>query len=534
MADSQPFGIACRGGLNTNLNQLEMLSQPGLATKLINFEVDPDGGYRRINGYTAFGDTKPNGVNAILGMIVYADGVIVCSGTGIFFSQDGENAWLQLNKASVASSGDNHTAFTGRSADARTGQKQCSFTVFEGNTDYGQVIITDGVNKPFLFSMTGTGGLTTRTFFAEEVTVSGTTAPTVCAIHDQHLVVAGASTAKNTVFYSTLLDPSSFSGTGSGSILLPDQVVGIKSFRSDLIIFCRNSIHKLVNINNSSSIAIVPITRNVGCLSSQSIQEIGGDLVFLSPDGIRSVAGTARIGDVELGSVSRQIQAIIANLSLSINDFIITSAVLRSKSQYRLFYNELGGSTLAAKGIIGTLTANGFEWSETLGIQASGLTTGFDSIGVEKQYHGDNLGFIYNHDTGDSFRASGAALNIFAQYQTPNYDFGDVGTRKTLHYAKISISPEGEVRPSLRVRYDYEDGNIPQPEAYVLDSIPLPALFGAAVFGTAIFGASNDPMVRQAIEGSGYVSNFRISSTDQSPPYAINGLYINYVPSGRR
>tara|TARA_R110000782_G_scaffold111189_1_gene200886 strand:+ start:250 stop:630 length:381 start_codon:yes stop_codon:yes gene_type:complete len=122
MAASQPFGIACRGGLNTNLNQLEMLSQPGLATKLINFEVDPDGGYRRINGYTAFGDTKPNGVHPSLGMIVYADGVIVCSGTGIFFSQDGENTWLQINRASVASGGDNYTAFTGRSMDARTGQ----------------------------------------------------------------------------------------------------------------------------------------------------------------------------------------------------------------------------------------------------------------------------------------------------------------------------------------------------------------------------------------------------------------------------
>ena len=52
--------------------------------------------------------------------------------------------------------------------------------------------------------MTGTGGLTTRTFFAEEITVSGTTAPTVCAvIHDQHLVVAGAlQLLKTLVFYS--------------------------------------------------------------------------------------------------------------------------------------------------------------------------------------------------------------------------------------------------------------------------------------------------------------------------------------------
>ena len=534
MAASQPYGISCKGGLNTNLNQLEMLAQPGLATKLVNFEVDPDGGYRRVNGYTPFGDTRPNSSNKILGLAVYADGLIVCSGTGIFFSPDGEDAWLQLNKASVAGTGDNYTAFTGRSAAARTAQAQTSFAIFEGNTDYGQIVITDGVNKPFLFSMTGTGGLTTRTFFAEEVTVSGTIAPTVCAIHDQHLVVAGAGAAKNTVYYSTLLDPSSFSGTGAGSILLPDQVIGIKSFRDDLIIFCRNSIHKLININDANSIAIVPVTQNVGCLSSHSIQEIGGDLVFLSPDGIRSVAGTSRIGDVELGSVSRQIQSIISAIARSIDSFTITSAVLRSKSQYRLFYTTAGGSTAASKGIIGTLTANGFEWSETLGIQASGFTSGFAATGVEKLYHGDIQGYVYNHNTGNSFSTGGTALDINALYLTPHYDFGDVGTRKTLQYVKISVTPEGEATPTLKIRYDYEDTTIPQPPDYILADIPTPSLFGSVVFGAAVFGASTDPMLRQAVQGSGTVCNFQIKSSDQTAPYAINGLYINYVPSGRR
>ena len=78
---SQPFGVSCRGGLNTNLNQLEMLRQPGLATRLRNFEVDPDGGYRRINGFTLFGGSsaaRPNTTQDVLGCFVYAEGVIVC------------------------------------------------------------------------------------------------------------------------------------------------------------------------------------------------------------------------------------------------------------------------------------------------------------------------------------------------------------------------------------------------------------------------------------------------------------------------
>ena len=170
---SQPFGISCKGGLNTNLNQLELLGQPGFAVALSNFEVDPDGGYRRINGYSSFGGgsaARPNSSNSILGLQVYADGVIACSGTNVYFSQDG-TSWLQINRASVDAAGDNYSTFTGRSAAARTSQGQTNFAVFEGNTDYGEVVITDEGSgaKPMYFKMTGTGAnINTRTFFAKK------------------------------------------------------------------------------------------------------------------------------------------------------------------------------------------------------------------------------------------------------------------------------------------------------------------------------------------------------------------------------
>tara|TARA_R110000824_G_scaffold374502_1_gene565053 strand:- start:1001 stop:2620 length:1620 start_codon:yes stop_codon:yes gene_type:complete len=539
VAEAQPYGVSCKGGLNTNLNQFEMLGQPGLATKLRNFEVDPDGGYRRINGYTQFGDgTRPNSSNDIFGLEVYADGLIACSGTNIYFSQDGDS-WLQINKASVASGGDDYTAFTGRSAAARTSQDLATFAIYEGDTDYGEVIITDegsGI-KPMYFKMTGTGSaLSSRTYFCKEITVSGTEYPKFCVMHDKHLVVAGAATSPNTIYYSGTSDIDDFTSTGSGSIKLDDQVVGIKSFRDDLIIFCANSIYKLQNINNSSTIAVVPITKNVGCLDGRSIQEIAGDLIFLSPDGIRTIAGTARIGDVELGSVSRQIQSIISDIASAINTFRIDSAVLRKKSQYRLFYSGAGSSHTTARGIIGTLTPNGFEWSETLGIQAHAIASSFDKDRIEKTYHGDKDGYIYVHDDGDYFTPAGSASNIVAEYTTPNLDFGDLGTRKTLQYARLSLSPEGLVQPSLRVRFDYEDRNIPQPPDYALTAISLPAIFGSSssTFNSVVFGAQNDPMVRQAVQGSGHTSSFKTFSDDQKAPYTINGFYIDYVPAGRR
>ena len=189
MATSQPFALACEGGLDKSSSSFEMLRRPGAATLLENFEVDIAGGYRRINGYSILGGgsaVNPNSDNDILGLHVYADGVIACSGTNIYFSQDG-TSWLQINMGSVAGGGDNYSTFTGRSAVARTSQGLAHFTTYEGDTTYGEVVITDegaGV-LPFYFKMTGTGSaLSSRTFFAKTITVSSTEYPKFCVMHD--------------------------------------------------------------------------------------------------------------------------------------------------------------------------------------------------------------------------------------------------------------------------------------------------------------------------------------------------------------
>jgi len=543
MPVSQPYAIACDGGLDVSASPFELIKRPGFAKELSNFEVDVSGGYRRINGFTAFGGSnaaRPNSTEPILGLHVYADGVVASSGTNIYFSLDGET-WLQINKASVASGGDNFSTFNGRSASERTTQGAAHFVTHEGDTQYGELIITDEGSgaKPFYFKMTGTGELSTRTFFAKEITVSGSTFPKFCTIHDKHLIVAGAATAPNTIFYSGTNDIDDFTSTGSGSIKLDDQVVGIRSFRDDLIIFCRNSIYKLTNINNSSTIAIQPITQNIGCLDGKSIQEISGDLVFLAPDGIRTLAGTVRIGDVELGTVSRAIQPIIKNIASGIGNFNLSSIVIRDKSQYRLYYGNSNTGD-SSQGVIGTIRVNQqgltqFQWSETLGIDASSAAaSGFDSSGVEKFYHGNYSGFVFNHDIGDSFiNSSQTTVNINASYSTPDIDYGDLGTLKTLHHVKISATPEGDVDTKVKVIYDYNSSEVPQPEPYDIE-IPKPTLFGTAIFGSAFtFGAPTEPITRVTLQGSGHTNSFKIFSDNQNSPYTINGLYIDYVPSGR-
>ena len=536
MAKSQPYTVACSGGLIKASNAIDLLKTPGVATDLRNFEVSIEGGYRRINGYQKFGttnSTQPTGnTTDILGVIPYADGVVVCAGTNIYFTQDGIT-YLQINRSSVSGSGDNYSTFTGRSVLARTGQGQISFALFESATsDYGTLIIADGANEPYQFRMEGTGAnLNSRTYFSSEITVTGTKHVKHVTVHDKHLIAAGVEDNLNTIFYSGTLDPTDFTSTGSGSIVIEDQIEGIKSFRNELFIFCQNSIFKLQNINNSSTIIVVPVTKNVGCISGYSIQEIAGDLIFLAPDGLRTVAGTARIGDVELGTVSQAIQPVLTTIASNINSFIINSIVLREKSQYRLFYTDTLATNAAQRGVIGTLRPNGFEWSETRGLEVTAIGSGFDNNGIEKVYHGDSNGFVYEHDTGDSFDGS----NILARYATPDFDYGDLGTLKTLHYLRVSMNAEGVVEPDVAIKFEYDNLNIAQPlDPFDLGVINPPSIFGDAVFGINKFGGLNNPSIRIPLQGSGTSNNFTFLSNDTKPSYTINGLYVDYIPSGRR
>ena len=276
---------------------------------------------------------------------------------------------------------------------------------------------------------------------------------------------------------------------------------------------------------------VIPVAKNIGCLSGYSIQEIGGDLIFLAPDGLRTVAGTARIGDVELGTVSKAIQPIITQLAENIDKFVISSVVIREKSQYRLFYTNTSVINAQQEGIIGTLRPNGFEGSETKGIEVTSIGAGFNDDGVEKYFHGDTDGYVLVHDSGNDFNGS----NILARYATPDYDYGDLGTLKTLHYVRVSCSAEGVVTPALQIKYDFNSQDIPQPTSdFSFGTVNPPAIFGDAVFNSTVFGGTAAPMIRIPVQGSGTSNNFTVVTEDTKAPYKINGLYIDFIPSGRR
>lgn len=595
----QGVSVICEGGLDLVGATHTLFRSPGVATELQNFESSIHGGYRRINGFAKFGSNQPNGsANNVEGIFRYAKGVVACQGSNIYYSTNG-STWTQVNKntyqsktgtvavsAGSATITGSSTSFSSEfeigddirvngeeynvtaiasntsmtvdenfissassqnifkngatagqlssgSTVARTNQSNCQFALYEGESQYGELFITDGVNEIAQLKIEISGSTYTYAFKEIEAR-SAPSNPSICTIFAERLIVAGQSANPQVIAYSTRLIPEDFTGASAGTIDVGDRIRAVKPFRNKLIIFCKDSIYQLSNLDSTPVLS--GVTKNIGCLDGNTVQEIGGDLIFLSPDGLRTIAGTARIDDIELSSISRKILPVFRdNVLPNLSTITFSSMVVREKSQYRLFYFDTTKSDATQRGIIGTfkISSTGaavYEWSQTVGIPAKQSHAGTDEDNSEVLYHASEDGYVYQHDVGNNFGGS----NIEAIYKTPDLDYGDAGVRKTLYYLKTSIRAEG-TNSNLKVlpRFDFEDNNVPQPNEIDLGALAQPASFGTAIFGTAVFGQTLFPQQRTLLSGSGFTSNFKIRSTDTASPYTVSGFYVDFIPGGR-
>jgi hypothetical protein len=351
-----------------------------------------------------------------------------------------------------------------------------------------------------------------------------------------HLFFAGSEDNFNRITFSNpnsdlRYDPAG----GAGEINAGFTVTGIAKFRDALYIFGERQIKRLQG-NNSSDFVLSEVTGNIGCIASDSIIEIGGDILFLASDGIRPIQGTARIGDIELQTVSKPIQQILQGLPETYDLDLMSSVVIKNKSQFRYFFPNETGSASDAFGIIGGLRfANnsvGWEFGELLGIRS--FVAYSDIINsIETTVHGDLDGYVFKQESGNSFNGS----DVLAVYATPFFYFDSTERRKVFHKLSIYTRPEGTSEFNLAVYYDWDDPNKYNPNSYSVSTQGAILRYfstGGTYGSTFTFGGSSSPVLEKNIQGSGRSVSFVITSVGQQAPYSIQGWGLTFQEAGYR
>jgi hypothetical protein len=428
-------------------------------------------------------------------------------------------ATLSINPALASSPADN-AAVTWLSVNYTGGIKLRTAKYRTNSVD--KIVGVNGTNYPFIWNDTTFTSLDTNTDLLGSDFV---------VFHKNQLFFANED---KLIFTAPYTDTDFTAANGAGVISVGALITGIIVFREALIIFTDKSISQLVG-NTVSDFNLQPITRNVGCVATDTIQEIGGDIMFLGPEGLRLLSATDRTGDFNLGVVSKPIQAEATDLISSSSSF--ASVVIKQKSQYRLLGYNASVTIANAKGILGTQmvgdNTSTIAWAETVGIKAYVADSNYINQ-TELIIFAHSDGYVYKMESGNSFDG----MNILASFATPYVPVTDPRVRKTFYKMFLYTDPQGSVNMSVNLKLDFDDFESIQPETITLSNVNSGSVgfYGTstAKYGTTKFGSKLKKLFQTQVIGSGFSVSLQFVSDGTDPPFSLDAATLEYSNHDRR
>lgn len=502
--------IACRNGsvYSSTGGAWTKISKPSYGTVLVN-GAGQTGSSLAINGLTAaprIGDTfSIAGVEKVY--TVTANATLVSGG-----------ATISINPALASSPADN-AAVSWLSLDRSNALKMRTAKYRIATVE--KIAGVDGYNYPFSFD---------GTTFTELNSIADLEGAEFVAFHKNQLFFAVGS---NLIFTAPYSDSDFTTVNGSGIISIGAKITGLIVFRDILVIFTERTINQLIG-NTISDFTLQPITRNVGCVSPDTIQEIGGDVIFLGSDGLRLLGLTDRTGDFNLGLVSKPIQTEMTDLISSCSSF--SSIVVKQKSQYRIFGFNESVTAASSKGILGTQMAidntSNIAWAELSGIRAYVADSYYDNK-VETILFANTDGYTYQMESGNSF--DGAAIP--ASFATPYVFMDDPRIRKTMYKLFLYTDPQGSISVDANLKFDFDTMGSVQPAAIGLSNTTSSVGFygtSVAKYGTTTYGTRLKKLFETQLIGSGFFVSLQFTTESTNPPFSLDAATLEYSTHDRR
>lgn len=428
-------------------------------------------------------------------------------------------ATLSINPA-LDSSPANDAAITFLTANRSGGLKNRFEKYRIGTTE--KIVGVDSVNVPFIYDAT--------TFTCLNSAPSDVVGAEHVVWFKNQLFFAKGD---KLTFTSPYTDNDFNPANGAGTIGVGSAITGLVVFREQLIIFSQSRISQLVG-NTLSDFVLKPITLNIGCIDTDTIQEVGSDIMFLAPDGLRLLSGTDTFGDYGLAVVSKVIQSEMTSFIRASTSF--SSIVIKQKSQYRIFgYND-NITMQNAVGILGTQTVGDqtgvLAWAELRGIKAY-VADGDYNGRTEVLLFANEDGYVYRMESGNSFDGN----NIIAEFSTPFVFINDPRVRKTFYKLFLYTDPEAGVTTSVNLRLDFDDQGVVQPETIILSNVSATAgIFGSntATYGTSVYGGSLKKLFQTQLVGSGFAASLQFVSNSIDAPFSLDAATLEFSTHDRR
>ncbi len=344
------------------------------------------------------------------------------------------------------------------------------------------------------------------------------------------------------------------------SNIIPGQLLGenfgIGSYGSEFMTgfgsYADNEVDALLFLTNKRIVSILPnpnLTSNAdafrisdtiatGCVNQDAFVNLGldvGDAVYLSEDGVHSMAQSQQFGDRVTQYLSWPIRKTFERLNMSRSKYFTGAywpregMVLFSVSTGSNATNDLilcmdiKGAERLSPG-----TIRWYKW-ELNGLTANRIVPMRGSDGIPYPYVGGNAGEVCRFERNVYEDLSSSGL-INCQFRTKDEDFGIPSREKHVGDAYISLQGLGDY--TIDHTYVFDDGLV-NGQTSRLEVPNTGSKWGTAKWGTATWG-SEDSTKRHRVPGIGssVTVSHRFSHTGASEPWWVGLINQEIMVSG--
>jgi len=254
-----------------------------------------------------------------------------------------------------------------------------------------------------------------------------------------------------TVYFSRLLDGSDFSGGDSGYLSLGevfpnnDRIVALAAHNGFLIIFGQNNIAVYANPIDITEITLADFIPNVGCISRDSVQNTGSDIIFLSDSGVRSLQRVVQEKSLPMRDISKNIRdSLMENVAAGNPDNI--KSVYYEKDAFYLLSLPVTGYVYCfdMRAPLQDGSARVTIWTQ-MKPHTFHVNNAKELLIGQPDYIGKYFGFS---DNGEQYRFS---------YYTNYFDFDQPTQEKLMKQLGFVIIGGSELDFSLKWGFDYTE-----------------------------------------------------------------------------
>jgi hypothetical protein len=344
--------------------------------------------------------------------------------------------------------------------------------------------------------------------------------PYLATAHKDHLFLAYPQGQLQT---SNLGDPLLYTSTAA-LFGLGDTLTGITSMKGAVLgIFCSNRIN-ILSGTSSLNWQLESYSQSAGARPG-TVQESGGNAMFLDDRGLTSLQATQSFGDFEPSIFSRDVKPLLDGLT----PLVTASRITRTKFQYRLYAGDtvIAAAILSPEAMIKPSDIAFTRWQYAHRVACVG--EGDMTNGQEGLFFGTEDGFVMREDVGPSFDGAvvGSVMRLhFNHLKSPS-------NKKRFRKLELELDSPGRVTINFRQQFNYSDGAYDASLTQGASSVGAGCQWDASNWDTFFWSL---PIVTQAeanIDGVGKNMGLLLlheSATDK--PFTLQGLLLQYSIMG--